>query len=142
MLIDYQDQFDQMVENVGSFFGRDKIESAARRDFIKYRDEVLVEVPTMDADLLKTQPYSAAIGFLGKVQFEDGPALKEFKKDPTAVSLTRLRKSQGLRMADSAIGSWEFLDKGHPVAALAVIVLSSMAIKNAKVKHALKPSKN
>ena len=134
-----EDQFSQMVETVDGFFGRDQTPNQARKTFLKYRDESLQSVPSLDPALLRELPYYAALGFLGRVQFVDCPALDQFKAKPSQESLTKLRAAKALRMPPSADESWNFLSASHPEAALPVISLCAMGIRNKVIENALQP---
>ncbi|SDT89674.1 hypothetical protein SAMN05444156_0530 [Verrucomicrobium sp. GAS474] len=136
--MNYQEQFDQMVEYVGSYFAREKTENMARREFLREREELLRSVPSIDAETLGTNPYYAAIGFLGFIRFTEGPELKDFDILPSPTALAALRQSGGVTMEKSAVPVWIFLEKNHPDAALAAVVLASMGRKNETIKKALK----
>jgi len=133
-----EDQFNQMIETVDGFFGRDKTPSQARASFREYRDESLKTISEMSAELLADNAFYAAIAFLGMTQLVDGPALKTFKAKPSPANLKSLIAAGGLNLRRSAAESWKFLMDNHPEAAAVVIALCAMSAGNKVIENALK----
>ncbi len=133
-----EDQFQQMVETVDGFFGRDKTPSQARASFRDYRDESLKTVPEMSPELLADNAFYAAIAFLGMTQLVDGPELKTFKAKPTPASLQALIAAGGLNLRRSALESWKYLLATHPEAAVMVIALCAKSAGHKVIENALK----
>jgi hypothetical protein len=135
----YEDEFNHMIEIVDGFFARDFTPVQARKEFAAFRNDSLAKVPEFAAELLEGYPHLAAVSFLGMVQFVEGAAFEEFKGNPSQESLTKLIAASGLQIRKSAHPSWEFLRKDHPAAALTVIVLCVLSIRNKTVANALSP---
>jgi hypothetical protein len=133
-----EDQFNQMIETVDGFFGRDKTPNQARAAFREYRDESLKGIPEMPAELLAENAFYAAIAFLGMTQLVEGKELDAFKDKPTAATLQKLVDAGGLNLRRSAVEGWKFLLASHPEAAVTVLALCAMSAGNKVIENALK----
>ncbi len=132
-------QLTELVEQVESHFGRNKTEKMSRAEFAKFRDDILKEVPNMD-ELTKTHPFYAAVGFLGKIEYDDCEEIKAFSEKPSAALLAKLREKKAIRVASTARPSWDHLVKSNETALLTILALCYLAYKNPVVKNALKKS--
>ena len=139
-MTDFKNQLEQMIETVDNFFSGEKIENLARLDFLAYRDQTLKEILTMDETILSEWSYYAAIGFLGKIHFFEGKPFTAFCAAPSDATLAALRAARDIQVEVGAAAIWkELYEKKNPKAGLAVIALCALSVKDAKVKHAIKP---
>ena len=98
---------ESLHEYIDSHFAGNKTEKEARLAFQTYRDDVLTSVTAMDAEFIKEQPACVAMGFLGKMDFTEGPNLERFIANPNLVTLTALRKKRGRPGGRERAGSLE-----------------------------------
>jgi hypothetical protein len=120
-------------EYIASHFNGNKTEREARLAFQGYRDDVLASIPTMDAEFIKDQPACVAMGFLGKLDFTEGPHLDAFISKPGLETLTGLRKNNVVRVADSALDAWRHLISMDQKSACVVLELCTSTRKNKHV---------
>ena len=132
------DTIETLKDYIDSYFNGSKTDRESQLAFIAYRDSVLASIPEMDAEYLEGQPASAAIGFLGKLDFKEGKHLNSFIAKPDQGTLALLRENGVVAVADSARPAWTHLMKIHPDSACMILSLCAQARKNPKVV-ALKP---
>jgi hypothetical protein len=132
------DTIETLNEYIDGYFNGTKTERESMLAFAGYRDSVLSSIPEMDAEFLKQQPASAAIGLLGKLDFKEGPHLKAFLAQPDMNSLAKLREHGVVSVADSARPAWSHLLTTNDDAACTILSLCAQARKHVRVL-ALKP---
>ncbi len=132
------DTIETLKDYIDSYFNGTKTENESKLAFIAYRDSVLASITEMDADYLKSQTASVAIGFLGKMDFKEGKHLNSFIASPDLANLAILRENAVVAVADSARPAWLHLMSTQPEAACVILSLCALARKNSKVV-ALKP---
>jgi hypothetical protein len=132
------DTIETLKDTIDSYFNGAKTDRESQLAFINYRDMVLASIPEMDAEYIREQPASVAIGFLGKMEFKEGKHLNSFIASPDMKTLAVLRENGVVAVADSARPAWTHLMATHPEAACAVLSLCALARKNTRVA-ALKP---
>jgi hypothetical protein len=124
---------ESLHEYIDSHFAGNKTEKEARLAFQTYRDDVLTSVTAMDAEFIKEQPACVAMGFLGKMDFTEGPNLERFIANPNLVTLTALRKNAAVRVAESAREAWKHLVLTDETAACVVLHLCASTRKDRRV---------
>jgi hypothetical protein len=132
------DTIETLNDLIDGHFNGMKTEREAMRAFSGYRDSVLSSIPEMDSEFLKQQPASAAMGFLGKLDFKEGAHLNAFIAKPDMTTLAKLREHGVVSVADSARPAWSHLLATNDGAACAILGLCAQARKHARV-IALKP---
>lgn len=132
------DTIETLKDYIDGYFNGAKTDRESRLAFASYRDSVLASIREMDAEYLREQPASVAIGFLGKMEFKEGKPLNNFIASPDMKNLAVLRENGVVSVADSARPAWTHLMATHEDAACMILSLCVLARKNTRVL-ALKP---
>jgi hypothetical protein len=132
------DTIETLKDYIEGYFNGTKTDREAHLAFLVYRDDVLASIPDMNAEFLQQQPASAAIGFLGKLEFKEGNHLNSFLVRPDMKSLAKLREHGLVNVADSARAAWSHLLTTDEDAACVILSLCALARKHVRVV-ALKP---
>lgn len=129
-------QFDELLEQVESFFNR-KSEKEGIEALKDHRDQVLSQIPEMDEEILHSMPFYGAIGFLGKFRFVDCPETQTLERESSVELLNAVREKKALQLAENARDSWGHLLEKKPECLCVIVSLCYISTKNNKLNKRL-----